>query len=167
MLKKGCGCLFGLLLICALVVAAIFTAASNSSPTQSIDQSTNVSPGETIDLFTKVGQIQDGTITKHCYVFSRVGNKDEIIEQSKALVKRMNPGRDVAYIFNVKNGVDEFIASEQNGLEWSPRIQKFMRESHFAHIAYMGDRWELMQTNEVANRKFRNKMEPIPLSAER
>ena len=138
-------------------------ASQQSSPT--------ASPGDAgaFDIFEPIGEVQDGSIKIRCYGFARIESREVIIEQAKALAKTMKPGSEVAYIFNVKKGVENFIEARRTGAQFSTQLQKWMRDSHFAMISYMsqgneGSRWELIQENKVAERKFNNKMEPIPLS---
>lgn len=88
-----------------------------------------------------------------------------MIEQFKALVKTMKPGKEVAYIFNIKKGGLQYIEGRVAGNTPNMGLNGPM----FAQVAYMnqgvdGSRWELNQINKVAERKFNNRMEPIPLS---
>jgi hypothetical protein len=163
-----------MLLGCDVPETAHRSTAPAQQSTSSIHQDTSTAHAEpaapsSIDLFESLGGIQDGKLTIHCYGFSRVESREVIIEQAKALVKTMKPGEEVAYIFNVKKGVDDFIEARRTRSQFSPKLEKWMRASHFAQISYMnngneGSRWELIPSNKVAERKFNNRMESIPLS---
>jgi hypothetical protein len=181
---------FGTFLGCDIPETARQSTEPTQQSTSSIHQDTSSTQAEpaassSIDLFESLGGMQDGNLTIHCYGFSRVESREVIIEQSKALVKTMKPNYEVAYIFNKKKGVEDFIEHRQMIIagdklakergtvflhpDYSPKLKKWMRDSHFAQISYMnqgsaGSRWELIPTNKVAERVLNSQMESIPLS---
>lgn len=140
---------------------------STSTDNQPKEPLTGGSPDIKFGLFEPVGEIRDEQLRILCYGFSRTPSKDDILNEAKELVKTLKPGREVAYIFNRTKGIDDFLTARANGREFTPQLSKWMKESHFATIAFMdGNRWELNQNNDVAFRKFNNKGESIPLSGE-